>query len=343
MALALGTAAVVAACTGTVDSLSGPTAPPASPTPSVLARTTDAPPSSTAPAAVPTPALATGPATAVLAALPVKGRAPRTGYSRTLFTAGSGGTCSVRDEILAAQLQHVVRLDGCRVGSGDEIDPYTGAPLTYRRGESTVDVDHVVALGDAWQKGARQWTAAQRAAFASDPLNLLAVSAAANRQKGDSDAASWLPRAKGYRCAYVARQIAVKSRYHLWVTGAERDAMDRVLARCPGQQVPDRPAGRAPAALAAPVTTPSTTLPTTPAARTSSRRPTPHRSTPRPVRASSSSDDCTPGYDPCVPIASDVDCAGGSGNGPVYVQGPIRVTGSDPYRLDSDHDGIGCE
>ncbi|WP_236718494.1 G5 domain-containing protein [Actinoplanes sp. TFC3] len=52
---------------------------------------------------------------------------------------------------------------------------------------------------------------------------------------------------------------------------------------------------------------------------------------------------CTPGYDPCVPVASDVDCAGGSGNGPAYVDGPITVTGSDPYELDRDGDGIACD
>jgi hypothetical protein len=53
--------------------------------------------------------------------------------------------------------------------------------------------------------------------------------------------------------------------------------------------------------------------------------------------------DCTPGYSPCIPLGPDVDCAGGSGNGPRFVQGPIEVTGSDPYRLDADHDGVGCE
>jgi hypothetical protein len=52
---------------------------------------------------------------------------------------------------------------------------------------------------------------------------------------------------------------------------------------------------------------------------------------------------CQSGYSPCVPIASDVDCAGGGGNGPEYVSGPIRVTGSDPYELDRDGDGIACD
>ncbi|GAA1598109.1 hypothetical protein GCM10009804_63290 [Kribbella hippodromi] len=61
------------------------------------------------------------------------------------------------------------------------------------------------------------------------------------------------------------------------------------------------------------------------------------------VEEPESSSGCDPNYSGCVPIASDVDCAGGSGNGPEYVQGPIRVIGSDVYRLDADHDGIACE
>ncbi|TDW70607.1 G5 domain-containing protein [Kribbella pratensis] len=52
---------------------------------------------------------------------------------------------------------------------------------------------------------------------------------------------------------------------------------------------------------------------------------------------------CDPNYSGCVPIASDVDCSGGSGNGPEYVEGPIEVIGTDKYRLDADHDGIACE
>jgi len=62
-------------------------------------------------------------------------------------------------------------------------------------------------------------------------------------------------------------------------------------------------------------------------------------SVPRPATAS----ECDPNYSGCVPIASDVDCAGGRGNGPAYVKGPVRVIGKDIYGLDKDHDGIGCE
>lgn len=61
------------------------------------------------------------------------------------------------------------------------------------------------------------------------------------------------------------------------------------------------------------------------------------------VTAPASAQECDPNYDPCVPIDTDVDCAGGRGNGPSYVRGPVRVLGSDIYGLDRDNNGIGCE
>jgi hypothetical protein len=95
------------------------------------------------------------------------------------------------------------------------------------RGQGTsnlVPIDHVVAVSDAWQKGAFKWDAAKRMNFYNDPLNLKATQQSLNSQKRDSDAASWLPPLKSYRCAYVAQQIAVKAKYGIWVTKAERDA-----------------------------------------------------------------------------------------------------------------------
>lgn len=188
----------------------------------------------------------TGAAARALAALPVKGRAPLTGYTRARFgppwtdnsdaPLGHNG-CSTRDDVLAAQLHDIVRV-GCAVRSGIVVDPYTATVLHYRRGHSTVDIDHVTALGDAWQTGAQQLSASRRTELANDPLNLVAVSASANRAKGDADAASWLPPRTGYRCVYVARQVAVKQRYALWVTPAERAAIAAVLARCPDQPLP---------------------------------------------------------------------------------------------------------
>jgi hypothetical protein len=101
-----------------------------------------------------------------------------------------------------------------------------------------VDLDHVVALGNAWATGAYRWRIRKAAAFANDPLNLLPVDASANRQKSDGDAATWLPPNKAYRCAYLARQVAVKAKYGLWITEPERAAVARVLEGCPGQRLP---------------------------------------------------------------------------------------------------------
>jgi hypothetical protein len=191
---------------------------------------------------------ATGAAAAALAELAVKGRAPKTGYSRERFGDSWIDTegCDTRDRILTRDLTAKIYLDACRVESGGLADPYTAASIHFRRGgASEVDIDHVVALSDAWQKGAQQWHASTRVAFANDPLNLLASDAHSNRSKGDGDAATWLPPNKPFRCAYVARQVAVKRKYKLSVTAAERNAISRVLARCPGQKLP-KPGPRIP-------------------------------------------------------------------------------------------------
>ena len=179
-----------------------------------------------------------------LESLAVKGRAPKTDYAREQFGAGwaSVDRCDMRQYILARDMVQVqFDPDGCTVLSGTLYDPYTGKVLSFVRGTGTssaVQIDHVVALSNAWQTGAQQLDVAVRAAFANDPLNLLAVDGPINQQKSDADAASWLPPNKGYRCRYVARQIAVKHTYDLWVTSAEKTAMQRQLSLCPGQRLP---------------------------------------------------------------------------------------------------------
>lgn len=185
----------------------------------------------------------TGQAADVLAELSVKGRAPKTGYERTQF--GNGwrklNGCDMRNVILHRDLTGTTINNKCQVVGGTLNDPYTGKTITFVRGDNTsadVQIDHVVALGDAWQKGAQQLSEEQREDLANDPLELLAVDGPANQQKSDGDAATWLPSNKAFRCQYVARQIAVKKKYRLWVTGSEKDAMTRVLATCPGQTLP---------------------------------------------------------------------------------------------------------
>jgi hypothetical protein len=176
--------------------------------------------------------------------LTVKGRAPRTGYSRDRFGTAWADTdsnsCDTRDDILKRDLRQVRFTGGtCKVSYGRlDPDPYSGKDITYRRGRSQVDIDHVVALSDAWQKGAKYWDPGKRIALANDPLNLIAVDARTNRGKGDGDAATWLPPRTSYRCTYVAAQVAVKKKYGLWVTAAEKAAMKKVLATCPDQKLP---------------------------------------------------------------------------------------------------------
>jgi hypothetical protein len=183
------------------------------------------------------------PALTVLETLPVKGRAAKTGYDRTQF--GSGwlitNGCDTRNIVLNRDLKDPVVDDECKVVSGTLNDPYTGKTISFVRGAQTsqlVQIDHVVALSNAWQTGAQQLTPLIREQLANDPLNLLAVDGAANQQKSDGDAATWLPANKPFRCQYVARQIAVKAKYTLWLTLAEKDAMLRVLAACPSQSIP---------------------------------------------------------------------------------------------------------
>lgn len=195
-----------------------------------------------APTVTPTPEPRAGTALALLDTLEVKGRAPKIGYSRDQFGQRwkdvDRNGCDTRNDTLARDLTDVVRSGPCTVMSGSLVDPYTGDEIAFVRGQGTselVQIDHVVALSDAWQKGAQQLTPDERERFANDPLNLLAVDGTANLRKGDGDAASWLPPAKGFRCAYVARQVSVKAAYGLWVTRAEHDAIARILASCPDE------------------------------------------------------------------------------------------------------------
>lgn len=182
-----------------------------------------------------------GTALEMLETLEVKGRAPKTGYERELFGASwadvDNDGCDTRNQILQLSLRNPVVDPNCKVQSGLLDDPYSGKTLDWvKGGDVLVDIDHVVALSDAWQKGAQSWEASTRLNFANDPLNLLAVDGPLNRQKSDGDAATWLPPNKSYRCDYVARQVGVKSKYQLWVTQAEKDAIGKILEACPGFQ-----------------------------------------------------------------------------------------------------------
>ncbi|MCU1516164.1 MAG: hypothetical protein JWQ75_885 [Pseudarthrobacter sp.] len=193
---------------------------------------------------VPVHTVARGSARAALEGLAVKGRAARDTYDREAFGQAwldvDRNGCDTRNDILRRDLSGAVFTEGsrCRVAAGSFHEPYTGQMVDFRRGPESskaVQIDHVVALGDAWQKGAQQLTPAQRQSLANDPVNLIAADGPANQQKSAGDAATWLPANKAFRCHYVARQISVKAAYGLWVTQPEKDAIKRVLDSCPDQ------------------------------------------------------------------------------------------------------------
>jgi len=170
--------------------------------------------------------------------LEVKGRAPKTGYARSQFPHWSDpdrNGCDARNDTLKRDLTNITYKAGtrdCKVIAGQLLDPFSGKVITFSATKVVIDIDHVVALSNAWQTGAAYFDKNKRSQIANDPLNLLAVDAKLNRKKGDGDAATWLPPNKTFRCEYVGLQISVKAKYALWVTAAEKTAMEKVLQAC---------------------------------------------------------------------------------------------------------------
>lgn len=146
--------------------------------------------------------------------------------------------CDTRNDILRRDLRSLqmkTSSPNCVVVGGILDDPYTGRTIDFHKGEASSDqvqIDHVVALANAWSSGAWQWDAPRRQEFANDPTNLLAVDGNANQDKGASRADQWLPPNARYRCAYVQRQIVVKTSWGLGVTTREKKAMKAVLDHC---------------------------------------------------------------------------------------------------------------
>jgi hypothetical protein len=184
----------------------------------------------------------------IIEAQVTKGRAAKTGYTRAQFGQTWADVdrngCDTRNDILKRDLTGEVfkeKTRECVVLSGTLIDPFSGETINFVRGNMSsmeVQIDHVVAMSNAWQTGAFKLSVKERTAFANDPMNLLAVKGRLNSQKGDGDAATWLPPLKSFRCDYVARQIAVKIKYKLWFTAPEKEAMIRILKSCPEKALP---------------------------------------------------------------------------------------------------------
>lgn len=319
-----------------------PTATPsASATPTLEEQAATRPAPDPAPAADAAVVAAAQPQTALATAtlLPVKGRAPKTGYDRDLYGQAwkdvDRNGCDTRNDILRRDLTDQALKDGtngCVVLTGMLQDPYSAKAISFVRGQDTssaVQIDHVVALSDSWQKGAQQWDVAKRESFANDPLNLLAVDGPLNMQKGDGDTATWLPPNKSFRCDYVARQVGVKYTYGLWVTQAEQDAMVGVLSTCPDQPLPTGSAVPPPPVVEE---APVVVVPAAPVAPAAPAVPVAPVAPARPVAPAA----------PAAPAVSGPfkNCteARAAGAAPVYAGSP----GYQP-KLDRDNDGIGCE
>ena len=259
----------------------------------------------------------------MLATLPVKGRAPSTGYNREQFgqtwsddvsVDGGHNGCDTRNDILRRDITGAQIKDGtqgCVVLSGTLLDPYTGESTDFTRGSNSDDVqiDHLVSLSDAWATGAQQLTAEQRQNLANDPLNLQAIAGPVNQSKGAGDAATWLPPNKAYRCTFVTRQVEVKAKYQLWVKEAERDAIARVLQACASGNIGS--------------TAPSSTLP-------GSKRSTPASSAPG-FSVGSQEPEIAGLFANCA-------AARAAGAAPLHIGDPGYSTD-----MDGDGDGVACE
>lgn len=279
-----------------------------------------------------------GAALAVLQELEVKGRAPKTGYDGDLFKWRSDADhngCDTRNDVLRRDLNDITLkagTKGCVVIAGDLNDKYKGETYAFDRDPNNIDIDHIVARSNAWQTGAAKFDEGTLKEFGNDPLNLLAVDSSLNRQKGDGDAATWLPPAKSYRCEYVSRQIAIKHKYELWVVKAEKSAMERVLSACDDQPAftkdvawPEPGAGDN---VKTAQDTPTTKKPASSGSKSSSgsKRESGERST-----SSGSGSSGSVFYKNCTAVRD-------AGAAPVRRGDPGYAS-----HLDRDGDGIGCE
>ncbi|WP_394276178.1 HNH endonuclease family protein [Luteococcus sp.] len=226
----------------TASTTSGPTLNPPIVTPSTTASSL-APasprPSASSTVTIRDPQLVTA-AKDHLPTLPVKGRAPKTGYSRDEFGPRWADVdrngCDTRNDVLHRDLTGITTRPGakdCVVLTGTLDDPYTGKTITFTKDQAwKVQIDHVYALSALWQHGAQRWDDQTRRRAANDPLNLLAVDGSTNASKGDRTPAAWMPPNRASWCDYSARYVEVAHRYGAWVSQADKDMLARGLDTC---------------------------------------------------------------------------------------------------------------
>ncbi|TCI31066.1 HNH endonuclease [Exiguobacterium sp. SL-10] len=166
-----------------------------------------------------------------LNALTVKSEGTMTGYSRDLFPhwSSQGNGCDTRQIVLKRDADSYV--GDCPVTSGSWYSYYDGVTFTS---PSSLDVDHVVPLAEAWRSGANSWTTTKRQSFANDLTGpqLIAVSASSNRSKGDQDPSTWQPPRTGARCAYAKMWVETKSRWGLSLQSSEKAALQTAINAC---------------------------------------------------------------------------------------------------------------
>jgi hypothetical protein len=233
----------------------------------------------------------------------------RTGYDRSLFRHwidADGDGCDTRREVLIAEAVVAPTVGGgCSLIGGRWVSLYDGLVLTDA---SQLQIDHVVALAEAWDSGASAWTPDRRMRFANDldvSWSLIAVSGASNQSKSDNDPADWLPPNPDDICPFVSAWIAIKVRWDLSVDQRERNALSGLADNCPGSRMPFAPV------------------------------PAAGEGTPPPL---ASGVNCSPAYPTvCIPPPPpDLDC----GDIPYR---RFTVLPPDPHHFDGDHDGIGCQ
>ena len=220
---------------------SRPTASPYSVQPSpALPSRAEVPQVSASSSVIDTQEPSAGESQALLAAqaLVERGRSSTTNYSRDAFGSAwkdvDRNGCDTRNDILGRDFTTAIYKGGtndCKVIGGTWTDPYSNESYTFTEQPSEAQIDHVVSLSNAWQMGADLWTEEMRTEFANDPLNLIVTVASLNRQKSDSNAASWLPPYKPGRCDFIARQVAVKTKWQLFVTSSEKRIMVGILSK----------------------------------------------------------------------------------------------------------------
>lgn len=331
----------------------------AAPEPVEAAQEAAASPTSTS--ASPTP---DGTAVGLLATLAVADGGDVPGFSGDLFAWNSdtdGNSCDTRDDVLRRDLTSVVLqagTDGCVVLRGTLTSPYSGQQVDMDHESGTVEIDHLVPLEDAWRHGASGWSPEMRATFANDPLNLVTVLADDVSLKAGAGAAEWLPTDDGYRCEYVARQVAVKKKYELTVSADEADAMGTVLRACDGlPEFTADTAWPAPGQGDIAATEPEVTqapAPVTQAPPTTQPAPVETTTAPQEAKKAPAETKKAPAAPKQEPAPEKSTKAPASDEGSVYYKNctEARAAGAAPIhrgepgyasKLDRDDDGVACE